>query len=71
MLHSLIPAAQSACMPTISRARVPVIARSAATKQSIRIEPAVEFADKGDLQYLVFECGVTRSLRKADYDARR
>src|SRR5882672_6399255 len=81
----------NACMPTDSRASVPVIARSqrvARTRRPMtrndaggsvrtirigsgagysgdRIEPAVELAEKGDIQYLVFECLGERTVALA------
>src|ERR1700682_5710284 len=74
---------RSACMPTLCRARVIVIARSEARSRvggnglrairigsgagysGDRIEPAVELAEKGDIQYLVFECLGERTVALA------
>src|SRR6202165_2520066 len=74
---------RSACMPTLCRARVIVIARSEARSRAggnwlrtiligsgagysgDRIEPAVELAEKGEIQYLVFECLGERTVALA------
>src|SRR5882757_9631935 len=70
------PHRSRACMPAIFRARVFAIVRSASDVRTIRIgsgagysgdriEPAVELAEKGEIQYLVFECLGERTVALA------
>lgn len=66
---------RSACVPTDSRVSVALIARSQrvertrarclATTAEAACEPAVELAEKGDIQYLVFECLGERTVALA------
>src|SRR5882757_3397837 len=70
------PHRSRACMPAIFRARVFAIVRSESDVRTIRIgsgagysgdriEPAVELAEKGEIQYLVFECLGERTVALA------